>query len=95
MNAEDAKVPQRLCQFDVILRFETLDHLSQENAFMQNIHQMLKQGGTLIISTPIGAGGGQPAKEPYSIHQLRVSEFTALFDQYDEKEFYYQSFVRE
>ncbi|WP_044022141.1 class I SAM-dependent methyltransferase [Bacillus sp. SG-1] len=93
LNAEDTELPQKLGQFDVILSFETLEHLSQEETFMNNLYTMLKPGGTLIISTPFGAGRGKPTNEHYHIHQLTENEFIRLFDLYDEKEFYYQRSV--
>jgi 2-polyprenyl-3-methyl-5-hydroxy-6-metoxy-1,4-benzoquinol methylase len=93
MDAEDAELAPKLGTFDLIMSFETLEHLTQEKAFLNNLYHMLKPGGTLIISTPFGAGRGKPTNEPYHIHQLTEDEFTGLFDEYEEKEFYYQRSV--
>ena len=40
--------------FDVIVSFETIEHLSKENGikFLTQIKKTLKKGGTLILSTP-------------------------------------------
>ncbi|TYR76584.1 class I SAM-dependent methyltransferase [Rossellomorea vietnamensis] len=93
MNAEDPELPGTLGQFDCIISFETLEHLYHEEIFMNNLYQMLKPGGTLIISTPFGAGRGQATNEKYHVHQLTEKEFTGLFNDYSEEEFYYQRSV--
>jgi 2-polyprenyl-3-methyl-5-hydroxy-6-metoxy-1,4-benzoquinol methylase len=95
VDAEDSELPNKLGlgTFDLIISFETLEHLSQEETFMNNLYTMLKPGGTLIISTPFGGGRGKPTNEPYHIHQLTEQEFMGLFDAYQEKDFYYQRSV--
>jgi 2-polyprenyl-3-methyl-5-hydroxy-6-metoxy-1,4-benzoquinol methylase len=93
MDAEDTDLPAKLGTFDVIISFETLEHLTQENVFMNNLYHMLKPGGTLIISTPFGAGRGIQSNEPFHVHQLTEAEFIALFVDYKEKEFYHQRSV--
>ncbi|MGM0845379.1 MAG: class I SAM-dependent methyltransferase [Bacillota bacterium] len=93
MDAEDPRLPEKLGLFDSIISFETLEHLAQEEMFMKNLYNLLKPGGTLIISTPFGAGRGQPTNEQFHVHQLTEKEFLELFDDYREKEFYYQRSV--
>ncbi|MBT2757151.1 class I SAM-dependent methyltransferase [Mesobacillus foraminis] len=92
-DATDTEIANRLGLFDVIISFETLEHVNDETAYLQNIFQMLKPGGTLIISTPFGAGRGKPTKEPFHIHQLTEEEFLTLFNHYSEVDFYYQKSV--
>lgn len=89
-NAVDPILPQKLGQFDVIVSFETLEHIAEEKEFLENIYQMLKPGGTLVISTPFGQGRGMPTNEPFHVHQLTKDEFHELFSRYDKVEFYYQ-----
>ncbi len=38
--------------YDVIVSFETLEHLDGRRQFLSNVRSMLKEQGTLIISTP-------------------------------------------
>ncbi|MBM7578491.1 class I SAM-dependent methyltransferase [Jeotgalibacillus terrae] len=94
-NAVDRMLPKKLGMFDCILSFETYEHIVEEDAFLENLYQMLKPGGTLVISTPFGEGRGKPSSEPFHIHQITKDEFTSLFDRYayGEKTFYYQSGV--
>jgi len=39
-------------QFDVITCFETIEHLKDENIFLQTIKSLLKPGGLFLISSP-------------------------------------------
>lgn len=93
VDAADKVLPAELGVFDVITSFETIEHIEAEEAFLANLFQMLKPGGTLIMSTPFGAGRGKPTREPFHIHQLTEEEFIGLFEPYAETEFYYQRSV--
>lgn len=92
-NCVEPTLPEKMGQFDLIVSFETLEHVDKEDIFMENIYQMLKPGGTLVISTPFGQGRGKPTSEPYHVHQLTEQEFQELFTAYEEVEFYYQKGV--
>lgn len=60
LNAEDTELPQKLGQFDVILSFETLEHLSQEEIFMNNLYTMLNQVEHLLFPHPLEQAGVSP-----------------------------------
>lgn len=92
-DATDDKLPSSLGQFDLIISFETLEHIDNETAYLRNIYQLLKPGATLIISTPFGAGRGKPTKEQFHVHQLTEDEFQTLFNDYAKVEFFYQKSV--
>ncbi|MBM7702046.1 class I SAM-dependent methyltransferase [Metabacillus iocasae] len=92
-DAVDPSLPEKLGQFDVIVSFETLEHIEDEGQYMSNIFHMLKPGGTLIISTPFGLGRGKPTSEPFHVHQLTEEEFKQLFHNYSQVDFYYQKGV--
>lgn len=90
---EDVTEPHlvnKLGTFDVILSFETVEHVEEEEQFLENIHQLLKPNGTLILSTPFGAGRGNPCGSPFHVHQLTPQEFFGLFDNYSSTTFYLQ-----
>jgi 2-polyprenyl-3-methyl-5-hydroxy-6-metoxy-1,4-benzoquinol methylase len=89
-NAVDPQLPEKLGQFDVIVSFETIEHLAEEQQFLNNLYNMLRPGGHLILSSPFGQGRGKPTNEPFHVHQLTEVEFFDLFDCYSKKEFYYQ-----
>lgn len=86
----DPELPGKLGMFDTILSFETLEHLQQEDIFMQSLYDMLNPGGTLILSTPFGDGRGVPCGSPFHVQQLNWKEFHQLFAKYEHCIFYYQ-----
>jgi 2-polyprenyl-3-methyl-5-hydroxy-6-metoxy-1,4-benzoquinol methylase len=47
-NAEEFKNGR----YDVIVSFETLEHLEKRQQFLENLRAMMKDRGVLIISTP-------------------------------------------
>ncbi|MGZ4123886.1 MAG: class I SAM-dependent methyltransferase [Tumebacillaceae bacterium] len=89
-SATDPQLPEQLGLFDTILSFETIEHVEDEHTFMENVYQMLKPGGTLVLSSPFGRGRGMPTSEPFHVHQLTPEEFEQLFDRYSKVEIYYQ-----
>lgn len=89
-DAVDPGLAETLGKFDVIVSFETIEHIHEEELFLSNIYRMLKPGGTLILSTPFGQGRGKPTNEPFHVHQLTKEEFHGLFDRYRNKAFFYQ-----
>ncbi|MBT2640069.1 class I SAM-dependent methyltransferase [Bacillus sp. ISL-41] len=92
-DATDPLLPQKLGMFDAIISFETLEHLEEERQFLANLYNMLKPGGTLVLSTPFGKGRGKPCGSPFHVHQLTVDEFNELFPEYKEVKMYYQKGV--
>ncbi|MRG87230.1 class I SAM-dependent methyltransferase [Salinibacillus xinjiangensis] len=92
-DATDLTLPNQIGQFDSILSFETLEHIEDEEKLLKNYHQLLKPGGTLIVSTPFGQGRGVECGSPFHVHQLTPEEFRALFTCYTDVSFYYQDGV--
>ncbi|WP_164667292.1 class I SAM-dependent methyltransferase [Virgibacillus doumboii] len=89
-DVTDLELPGELGQFDCILSFETIEHVEDERQFLASIYQMLKPGGTLILSTPFGKGRGIPSGQPFHVHQLTVDEFKDLFRNYTSAHYYFQ-----
>lgn len=89
-DVTDSALPDKLGQFDCIVSFETIEHIAEEEQFLVNVFNLLKPGGTLILSTPFGNGRGKPCKSPFHIHQLSVEEFMDLFPEYASSAFYFQ-----
>ncbi|WP_407271762.1 class I SAM-dependent methyltransferase [Radiobacillus sp. PE A8.2] len=92
-NATDISLVDQFGQFDCITSFETLEHIEEEQALLDNYYRLLKPGGKLIVSTPFGEGRGVECGSPFHIHQLKPEEFQALFEPYTEKQFYFQKGV--
>jgi 2-polyprenyl-3-methyl-5-hydroxy-6-metoxy-1,4-benzoquinol methylase len=66
--------------YDLIVSFETLEHLDERDKFLDNLHAMLKENGLLIISTP-NKVITSPMKSPENIrnhyhkYEYREKEF--------------------
>ncbi len=50
-NAEQFEWPER---FDIIVSFETIEHLQYPDKFLDRLHNLLVPGGDLILSVPLG-----------------------------------------
>ncbi|NBG89642.1 class I SAM-dependent methyltransferase [Isachenkonia alkalipeptolytica] len=68
-------------KFDTILSFETIEHIEKDRECVENLAGLLKETGTLIISTPFGKGRDVPCASPYHIRQYRREEFVALLEE--------------
>ena len=89
-DALDPELPEKLGLFDTILSFETIEHVQDDQLFMDNLYRILKPGGRLILSSPFGRGRGMPTSEPFHVHQLTPKEFEELFTRFSSMEMYYQ-----
>jgi ubiquinone/menaquinone biosynthesis C-methylase UbiE len=73
-RAEDIPLPDE--SVDVVVSFETIEHVEEPRRFVEECHRVLSPGGTLIVSTP-----NRPVYSPQGKHnRFHVSEM-------DEEEF--------
>ncbi len=67
--------------FDVVTSFETVEHIPNYDAFLSEIHRVLRPGGVLIMSTP-NAIHTQPIngvpRNPYHVKEFTPAEFHEL-----------------
>jgi len=63
-------------EFDVIVSFETIEHISAFDKFLQNVWRALKDEGLFIVSTPISAQAfdAKPLN-PYHTQEWGFKEF--------------------
>src|SRR5258705_8045042 len=52
-HVQDAETFAADKQYDIIVSFETIEHLKKPDRFLNNINRALRTGGTCFISTPI------------------------------------------
>ena len=67
-------------KFDVVVSFETIEHILQGPEFLRECHRVLKPGGLLIISTPnaaVSSPGGR-IQNPYHLVEYLPDEFLNL-----------------
>lgn len=81
-DAKATSLPSR--SFDLVVSFETLEHLEEQDQLMGEFKRLLKPGGQLIISTP---DTGQYSEKtgyhnPFHKKELTRPQFEALLQKY-------------
>ncbi len=69
-------------QFDTICSFETIEHLSDIPAYLQEMTRLLKPDGVYIVSTPQVAKTDRNPCNPYHTIEFSRHDFEALLLQY-------------
>ena len=76
---------------DVVVSFETIEHVPDPHRFLDECVRVLAPGGRLIISTPNKGIYGADVKNPYHCSEMTEGEFaTALRARFHRIDFYSQ-----
>src|SRR5579884_783683 len=71
--------------FDVVVSFETLEHVSHASAFVAEIRRVMADNGVLVISTPNALHtvpvNGIP-RNPFHVHEYSAAELHATLTRY-------------
>lgn len=73
-------------QYDVIVSFETIEHLKNPDFFLENVR---KTASTVLVSTPLGEEKGWAAN-PYHEQVWTAAEIRTLLDSYFSCKYHYQ-----
>jgi SAM-dependent methyltransferase len=76
----DGCAPPQLSPFDLIVSFETIEHLDEPARFLTVCHELLAPNGTFIVSTPYRhrmRADGTPLN-PFHKQEWRTAEFEEL-----------------
>lgn len=76
--------------FDTIVSFETIEHFRGDELFINNLYNLLKKDGTLIISTPFGRGKNEPCTCQWHVYQYTEEEFWDVLKPFSEITMYNQ-----
>lgn len=78
--SDAASIPVEAASFDVVVSFETVEHLASPARFVEECSRLLTSTGTLIISTPNPVIYHQHLSSPNPFHcsELTESEFAEL-----------------
>jgi len=88
MDAKKLGYPDNF--FDIVISFETIEHVRKYDLFLKEIKRVLKVGGTVIMSTP-NFGFPLP-KNKFHISNFTKDEFISLFSKnFSNVEFFGQS----
>jgi O-antigen biosynthesis protein len=71
--ADAAKLPFEDTSFDVVVSFETIEHLEDQTSFLKEVHRVLRPEGLFIASTP-NRDVYSPVNGP--VNQFHVRELT-------------------
>lgn len=69
---------------DVLISFETIEHIAEQEEFVQEVKRVLKKEGIFIVSTPdrVAATPLDSPPNPYHIRELYREEFYHLLKKY-------------
>lgn len=60
--------------FDVIISFETIEHIKDYRKFLNNLNLYLKPNGVIILSTPNNFRKIHPSSNPYHVYEFDLIE---------------------
>lgn len=71
--------------FDMVVSFETIEHITAYDLFLAEVHRVLKPAGTFVISTPNALvtkpQNGVP-QNPFHVYEFTPTELEMLLSQY-------------
>ena len=79
VRADVINIPFEDKSFDVLVSFETIEHVHDGNRFLSEVYRVLKPGGTFICSTPNIRYTAHPH---YHIREYSPEEFYGLIEQW-------------
>jgi SAM-dependent methyltransferase len=74
VHADATCLPLATASLDLVVSFETIEHVPDARAMVLEIHRVLKPGGRLVLSTPNRAFG---PPERHTTNPFHIKEFTA------------------
>jgi len=80
INADATCLPLASASIDLVVSFETLEHVPDPGAMIKEIRRVLKPGGRLVLSTP-NRSFGPPERHtsnPYHIKEFTTDELREL-----------------
>ncbi len=76
------EIPLENETIDVVVSFETLEHLLQQNEMLSELKRVLRKDGILIISTPEKANYAEVDPDnPFHLKELTYDEFKSLLSE--------------
>jgi 2-polyprenyl-3-methyl-5-hydroxy-6-metoxy-1,4-benzoquinol methylase len=64
--------------FDVVTSFEVIEHLREQEAFVDELARVLRPDGVLVISTPNAQQTDDAPANPFHLRELSRADFEAL-----------------
>jgi len=83
--ADGQHLPIAPDSFDVVVSFETIEHVEDPEVFLAETVRVLKEDGVLVISTPnrdIHSPGREKPANPFHKKEFSLAEFKKLLEKY-------------
>jgi SAM-dependent methyltransferase len=64
--------------FDVVCCFETIEHLSDQDTFLDQVRRVLRPGGAFLVSTPQADATTDAPANPFHERELSADDFERL-----------------
>jgi len=74
----DAETWSSDSRFDLIVSFETIEHLEKPETLLATIERVLAPGGECLISTPVASEAGSRPTNPYHLQEWTRQEFVTM-----------------
>ena len=73
-------IPVANASMDLVVSYETIEHITQQEIFLDEVRRVLRPGGTFIVSTPdvVGYNDGKDIPNPFHLRELSRTEFLRL-----------------
>jgi len=68
---ESQRLPFPQSSFDVVLSFQVIEHVRDENAYLAEIKRVLRPGGLFVVATPDRSSRLFPLQKPWNMWHLR------------------------
>lgn len=69
-------------KYDVVVSFETIEHIPDYRMFLTNIKAALKSDGILMVSTPIVESTSTKCTNPHHVIEWSFDDFSKLISEY-------------
>lgn len=66
--------------FDVVLSFETIEHVSDDRRYVDEISRVLRPGGWLVLSTPRASAPDAVPQNPFHVREYTWQQLARLLD---------------
>lgn len=68
---DGGKLPFEDKRFDSVVSYQVIEHIDDDRSYLQQIHRVLKDGGTFYLTTPNRLHRLKPGQEPWNPFHVR------------------------
>lgn len=69
-------------KFDVVVSFETIEHVRDINCYINTVKKLLNEDGLFIVSTPVAPANGVGSTNPWHINEFTEEYFTQFLQEH-------------